>query len=280
MSGWWLSVPGGFSKSVLLDVIERTSALPYYAQLKEMLWERIRLNEWKAHDRLPSEAELCQRYGVSRTVVRQALTEMVQEGALYRQKGKGTYVAEPKIVEGLFQQLIGFHEEMALRRMKLVTHVLEQRLVTAEGRIAAALKIPVGEQVIRIVRLRIVEGVPTVLSTTFVPNSCCPGLLQHDLTNCSLYGTAENEFGLHISHGSRAIEVEKASVKEAGLLGIKPGQPLVLVESHTFLRDGSVFDFSVAKHRADRCRFEVQLVRTQRNLESLVNLVSPGPEAE
>lgn len=259
-----------------VDMIDYSSSLPYYAQLKALLWQKIRGNEWKAHDRLPSEAELCQRYGVSRTVVRQALTEMVQEGILYRRKGKGTFVAGPKITEGLFQQLIGLHEEMASQGVRLLTRILEQVLVPAEARIASSLNLSVGDSVIKLVRLRLVENTPIVLSTTFIPYHCCPSLLEYDLSDRSLYTTVEEEFGLQISHGVRSIEVAEASTKEANLLQIKPGQPLVLVESRTFLRDGRIFDFSIAKHRADRCRFEVQLVRTKTRLDSITQLVAAG----
>ena len=88
------------------------SHIPYYIQLIEALKEKISLGEWKVGDQLPSEPELCEIYGVSRTVVRQALREIELEGLITRRKGKGTFIAEPKISESLAQKLTGFYQDM------------------------------------------------------------------------------------------------------------------------------------------------------------------------
>lgn len=244
--------------------------LPYYAQLKNLLLQKIKTGEYKPHSKLPSESELCQFYGVSRTVVRQALSTLLHEGVIYRQKGKGSFVAERKFAERLFQNLIGFHEEMVDHGLQPVTQILEQSLLTADDYFATKLALDVGERIIKIDRLRFIEEVPLVLSTSYIPYKCCPGLIEHDLENQSLYKTLEVKFGLQISHGTRAIEVVEASTKEAQMLQIQPGKALVIVESRSFLKDGTLFEYSTAKHRADRTRFEVHLLRTSKNLESLV----------
>ncbi len=244
--------------------------LPYYAQLKRLLLKRIESGEWKPHSKLPSELELCQTYGVSRTVVRQALSTLLQEGIINRQKGRGSFVTEPKVTEGLFQNLIGFHEEMAARGMQPVTKVLEQTIINADDYLANKLGTNLGEKVMKIDRLRFIEENPLVFSTTYIPHSCCPGLVDIDLTRRSLYETLEVEFSLSISHGTRTIEVNEATAKEAKLLKIQPGKALLSVESRSFLVDGTVFEYSIAKHRADRSRFEINLLRTNKNIKSLI----------
>ena len=96
--------------------IDRSSHVPYYLQLKGALVEGIESGDWKSGDLIPSEAELGQTFGVSRTVVRQALNELSFEGLVVRQKGKGTFVAQPKIASrGLVQSLEGFYGDMAER---------------------------------------------------------------------------------------------------------------------------------------------------------------------
>src|SRR6188508_2533234 len=116
---------GGGSGSMSIDAgwaegqtMERATRVPYYAQLQEILAEQIRQGTWPPGHLLPSEAELCARFGVSRTVVRQALSELVHEGLIVREQGKGSFVAQPKISEGLVQRLTGFYEDMAQRGFK------------------------------------------------------------------------------------------------------------------------------------------------------------------
>jgi GntR family transcriptional regulator len=96
-------------------VVDQNSPIPYYVQVKEALRQRIQQGEWMRGDQLPVDLELCQMFGVSRTVIRQALNELVNEGLVIRRKGKGTFVAEPKIGESLVQKLTGFYQDMVDR---------------------------------------------------------------------------------------------------------------------------------------------------------------------
>jgi GntR family transcriptional regulator len=256
-------------ESVESNQIIPDDPLPYYAQLKNLLIKKIESGEWKPHDKLPSEAELCEQYGVSRTVVRQSLLNLFQEGVIYHRKGKGSFVAEPKLTEGLFQNLIGFHEEMTARGLQLVTQVLDNTVISADDFLMSKLGVNYGDKIIKIKRLRFVAENPIVISTTYVPYKCCPQLIHCDLSRQSFYKTIESEFGLQISHGTRTIEAAEASAKEAKLLNIQPGKSLLLVESQSFLKDGMIFEFSISKHRADRSRFEVHLLRTNKQIETL-----------
>jgi GntR family transcriptional regulator len=98
--------------------------VPFYAQVKKALQEYIENDGWRAGDQLPGEPELCRMFNVSRTVIRQALKEMEYEGLIYREKGKGTFVAKPKIDQSLVQKLTGFFQDMVTRGYTPVTKVL------------------------------------------------------------------------------------------------------------------------------------------------------------
>ncbi|MFZ3085954.1 MAG: GntR family transcriptional regulator, partial [Candidatus Hydromicrobium sp.] len=108
------------------NVIDHSSPLPYYFQLKELLVKEIKKGRLKPGQQIPSEFKLCEQFKVSRTVVRQAISSLVQNGYLNREKGRGTFVTKPKITENLFQNLTGSYEDMLTRGIKLVTKVLEQ----------------------------------------------------------------------------------------------------------------------------------------------------------
>ncbi len=243
--------------------IDFNSPVPYYYQVKEWVSSNIARGNLKPGEQLPSEAQLCQAFGVSRTVVRQALEDLVNQGLVYRQKGKGTFVARPKIREGLAQKLTGFYQDMVERGLKPVTKVLELKVIPASGPLAEHLRLKPGAEVINIVRLRYVNDEPIVYVTTYIPYASCPGLLTQDLSNVSLYALLEQKYGLEVARGKRTLEAIAATEQDARLLGIKPGDPIFLLQSTSYLGNGQPIEYYVAKHRGDRSQFEVELIRVR-----------------
>src|SRR3970040_2816569 len=120
----------------ILPTINFSSHIPYYIQLIDLLKDQIQDKKWAPGEQIPGKQELCDTYGVSRTVVRQALRELELSGVITRRKGKGTFIAEPKINEGLIQKLTGFYQDMVERGLQPVTRVLHQRLAPAARQMA------------------------------------------------------------------------------------------------------------------------------------------------
>lgn len=245
----------------LNTTIDRNSPVPYYAQVKAALREAIEHGTWKPGDQIPGEPELCRLFDVSRTVIRQALKEMEYANLILRKKGKGTFVAEPKIGESLVQKLTGFYHDMVDRGYTPFTQVLKQEVISASAKVAAYLGHEPGAQVIEIERLRGVENEPIALVTTYLPYTLCAKVADADLSAQSLYAFLETQCGLVIAHGKRTIEAVAATEYEAELLHIEPGAPLVLLDSVSYLDDGTPLEYYHALHRGDRSRFEVELVR-------------------
>lgn len=243
--------------------IDFDSNIPYYIQLVGLLKESIDKEDWQPGERIPSEPELCATYGVSRTVVRQALLELELEGLINRRKGKGTFVSARKINESLVQNLTGFYQDMIDRGLKPVTKVLVHEVQPASPKIAEHLGIEPGTDVFCIERLRYIEDIPITLVQTYIPYQLCPRLSEYDLSNKSLYSVLENEFGLVISHGRRTIEAVPAKQREAQLLMVEECDPLMLLNSVTYLEDGTPLEYYHAVHRGDRSRFEVELLRVK-----------------
>lgn len=245
----------------LNEKIDFNGHIPFYLQLKGFLQRRIAEGVWKPNDMLPSEAQLCSAYEISRTVVRQALREMEYEGLVYRRKGKGTFVAEPKILESLAQRLTGFHQDMAEQGLTTSDEVLFLGVVPADGKAADFLKLDAGVDVVKLRRLRYVEGKPIALVTTYLPASLCEKMLAADFRDQSLYTFLEKECGVVIDHGRRMIEAVVANEEEASLMGVKKGAPMVLLDSISYMEDGTPVEYYHAVHRGDRTRFEIELVR-------------------
>lgn len=240
--------------------IDRDSHVPYYQQLKQALTERIQRGELQPGDLMPSEAELGNRFGVSRTVVRQALNEMSHAGLVRRQKGKGTFVAQPKISSrGLVQSLEGFYQDMAERGVPVLTRVLEQAIEPAEGEVATNLALELLTPVTKLVRLRFVEDEPIVLVASYLPYELCREVIHADLEHGSLYAFLQEECGLQIGRGSRRIEAVGAGEREAQALQVELGAPLIRLKSVSFTPDGIALEYFDAVFRGDRSRFEVEI---------------------
>ncbi|MFV1949741.1 MAG: GntR family transcriptional regulator [Anaerolineales bacterium] len=241
--------------------IDRNSLIPFYIQVIDSLTEYIDNNHLPPGHQLPGEADLCQSFNVSRTVIRQALQELEYKGLIYKEKGRGTFVAEPKIHEGLFQELTGFYQDMVAKGHRPMTDVLKQEKVLATKKVAAFLDLTPGTAVIQIDRLRFINQEPIVYVTTYLPFDLCPALLDVDLSNQSLYAYLEQEHGLLIARGKRFLEAVIANQLEAELLKIDIGAPLLLLNSVSYLPDGKPIEYFHAVHRGDRSKFETELVR-------------------
>jgi GntR family transcriptional regulator len=256
------------------ESIDFNSNIPYYIQLIELIKAKINRGEWKPGQQILSEPELCEVFQVSRTVVRQALREIELEGLVVRKKGKGTFIAEPKIDEGLVQKLTGFYHDMLERGLNPVTQVLHQAVVPADKKVAEALQLPPETRVIEMTRLRSVNDEPIVLVTSYLPYALCPQVAEADFSYQSLYDFLERVCGLIIASGRRTIEAVKASDVEAELLQVEECDPLLRLESVSFLPDGTPIEYYHALHRGDRSRFEVELVRV-RELGDLRSPIAP-----
>ena len=240
--------------------VDPSKPLPYHTQVYLAL-ESIIQHELRSGDQLPGEPKLCELFGVSRTVIRQALDHLLRDGRIVRIMGKGTFVAESKIHEGIVARLTGFYEDMVEKGYTPVSRVLKLEALPASMKVAKRLGLEVGARVIELRRLRYVDDVPIQIVSSFLPFSLCPGVLEWDFAQGSLYAYLSDEYGLRIYQGRRTIEAVLATAEEGELLGIAAGSPLILLDSVSHLRDGRALEYYHAVHRSDCARFEVNLIR-------------------
>ncbi len=239
--------------------LNRDIPIPLYYQLKEILQESIKHAEKGAS--FPTELELCEQFDVSRPTVRQAIIELVNEGSLYRIKGRGTFIAEPKIQQDFLVALQSFSEEMQQKGLTPTTQVLDFRKIECDGHIAETLDIPVGSDVVQLERLRFVDAEPVVLVMTFLLANKLPDILERHFENESLYQIIEKEYGYTINRAVRTLEARIAGEYEAKLLNIKKNVPIQYIETVTYLRDNTPIEFSQAHYRGDRNTFTFELIK-------------------
>jgi GntR family transcriptional regulator len=243
--------------------VDRTAPAPFHYQLREQLRRRIVAGEWGAEEALPGEKALCEQAGVSRSVVRQALGDLVAEGVLVRRQGVGTFVAPPKITEGLAARESGFYEDMVQRGHEVTTTVIAARLEPATPQVAADLELPRDTDVAVVVRVREVDGIPTVYVESRLPADPFAELLELELGRHSLYAVIEERYGIRAGRSRRTLSAAAAEAPIAKLLDIRPHDPLIVLDSVSFSDvDGKPFETYRAYHRGDRTRFEVELLRS------------------
>ena len=247
--------------------IDRDARLPFYEQLKQLIMREIARDTLEPGHLMPSETGMCQHYGVSRTVVRQAVGELVNEGVLQRLRGKGTFVAKPKFSEQFMESTVGFFEDMTSHGHSVTSTVLSIDLIAAAGHVRQLLGLQPGSHCIEIVRLRAVNGEVVAFTRSYI-NRADSQMLEHlkaaDLSTASLYRVLEGTFGLRIETGHRSIEAKVAHGTMAKMLEVSPGDLVLYIESAGHDRSGAVVECFQAWHRADRMRIEMDVVRNNR----------------
>ncbi len=239
--------------------MDRRSPVPLYYQLKEIFRSWIISGEFGENGRFPSESELQERFGVSRMTVRRALSELVNEGFLIREQGRGSFVVRPRVQDQL-RRLTSFTEDMQLRGLATESRILDFRLVHDEE-VARKMEIPQDEELVQLRRLRLVEGEAIAIQNAFIRHRFCPGILERGLLEGSLYKTLEESYGLRLGRAIQTVEAKPADEYEARLLALEIGQPVLVLERLTFLADGNPIEYVRSIYHGDRYRFTVELVR-------------------
>ena len=257
--------------------IDRRAPVPMYHQLKRRIIDDISRLEMRPGDLLPGEHKLCEQFGVSRTVVRQALSQLEHQGVIERVKGKGTFVAHQKTPESLVHTLTGLYEEMAARGGHVRSEVRRQEVVPADDEVADALGVAPGAPVVVIERLRFVNDEPWSWTTTYLPHEVGVLVLQDDLRDQSLYALLAAH-GVRAVRGVRSAEAASADEEQAALLRVSPGQALLVLRSVGYDENDRTMEYFVAYHRGDRSRFEFQL-RASSTDESTASLHHTGLQA-
>jgi GntR family transcriptional regulator len=235
------------------------SKIPLYQQLYEQLEGRIRSGQWKPGDRIPPESELITQYEVSRITVRKVLDMLVAEGLLVRERGRGSFVASPKLEQGM-TTIVSFTDDMRQRGFSPGTRIIFMGLVPAPRAIADALSVPEGEELARIDRLRLADEQPMCVEESFLIHRHLPGILEHDLVNDSLREIKHREYGIRWSRARQTIQAVPAAPEIARLLSVKTGAPLLFFDRVTFSQDNVAMEYLRIYYRADRYILHNELV--------------------
>ncbi len=242
------------------EKIDKTVPIPLYFQLKELILSEIKAGVYKKGDLIPTEKEISDAFQISRTTVRQAITELVQEGWLYRVKSKGTFVSQPKISQDYIRRIESFNSQMYRLGMVPGTEVLElsvKRGVEAGDKVLRALELSEQDSVIFLYRKRMADGDPIVTAKTYLPFKECEFLLEHDLLKEQLYSILSEREETKIFRIERTVEAIEARAEDVRLLGMKRGKPIQYFVSVGYNAYGKPIEYTLSRYRGDRSTFQV-----------------------
>lgn len=229
------------------------AGVPQYRRIEHALRERIA--RLRPGAELPSDAELCAEFGVSRMTARNAMQRLAEEGLIVRLPGRGSYVAQPP-VHRRADQLMTFSREMQRRGRVPTSEVLAREVRPASAQEAATLGVDPEEPIVSVRRLRLADGVPIALERAVLNRSVADVVMSADLVRGSLH-EALARAGHVLRRGTGTITAEPASGEDAGLLRVGGGEPL-LVERRVILdSQGRRIEATESRYAADRYALDV-----------------------
>lgn len=245
-------------KVIFENELDVQSQVPLYYQLVVIIKRCINAGILLPGDLLPSELELCEKFAISRSTVRQAFSALESEGLVLRQRGKGTFVSKPKLRRSL-NNLYSFSAEMRGLGLSPESRILDFETILPTPDLVGRLRIASDEPVFKIVRLRYADAEPLMIETVFIPRKICPELSEELLASHSLYQTIREKSGMKVTHAVESYEATIMDKNEAELLHAKPGSCAFFVQRLSENDAGEIFELALILVRGDRCRYEVEL---------------------
>lgn len=240
------------------ETINKNTPIPLYFQLKSIILKYIHEGKLKPGDAIPTEMELAQIFDISRTTIRQAITELVMEGYLTRIKSKGTFVQKPRIRQEYIRSVHASHEHIRQQNMVPRTKILELYETKADDEIAEELKIAPGTPVIKMMRLRFANEDPILYTENYL-SMLAKDILNVDMEKCGLFEFLDRKNETRITKSVRTLSAVAANEEDARLLNMQVGEPIQLSKSISYNQDNIPIEYAIVRFRGDRNIFTVEL---------------------
>lgn len=215
--------------------VDRGSKEKLYVQIYSIILEKIESGKWPPGTQIPSEDELCRIYNVSKVTVREAIQELVREGYLTRQQGKGTFVAysvphlgivmRTRLSEDMYGEGVTIKKEILERGVKKPSEDIQTSLMTEDN-------------IYYILCKKVVDGEPYI-EESFIPLFIVPDIANKDILNSSLYDLIEENSAKKIFKVTQTIEATSVKEDTAIILEMKGGSPALIVSRILNSSDGS-----------------------------------------
>lgn len=242
-----------------VTAVDPDSPVPLYHQIEEDLRRLITDGDIPPDAVLPPEIVLSEAYNVGRHTMRMALSRLVTDGLITRRAGRGTIVLrQPDRDQFLLDR--SFTQQMADMGRKARTRVLELRNDTITDAAPKAFAEHIGEPCLVLRRLRFGDDEPIGIQRSIILTQRCPDLHTHDFNESGLYDILARAYNLTIRTIQHTITATLSDAMQADFLKIGTGDPLVVVNTTTFLANGDLFEHTTSYYRADR--YEYSMIHT------------------
>ena len=236
-------------------MIDKSSPIPVYYQLKNDLISKISEGIWKAGDCIASERELCEIYGVSRMTIRQAIGELVQEGILLRVKGKGTFVCEQTFKQ---KDMISFTEIIKQMGKSLRSELVEFEIIETPEDFSDIFSL---DKLYKITRKRIVDEECVALERVYIPVDYC-GYIDEEMLKGSLFKILE-DFGYKVDYSQSSIVSVIMDNELKELFDVNNQVPMLKIVSKTYDLNNKLIFLEEAIYRSDKFILEVNISRRE-----------------
>jgi GntR family transcriptional regulator len=248
----WLSLSSGVEVTV-----DRDSPLPLYYQLKQLLVERIKRGDWRPGDMLPTEQQLQEQYQLSRTTVRRAFRELEIESLITRYRGRGSFVAKPKVTHSP-ERPYSLTNFLIQQGMRPGWQVLSAEWVPASEEVANRLQIEPGVQVYCLRRLRLANDEPIGYHIAYVSPVFTDAIDESALTEGGSLRYLRSQNHLDGSYADRILESVPAGEEESRLLGVERGAPMLLIRRLVISQQGQPVEDFRGIYRGDRFQYHIR----------------------
>ena len=244
--------------SVSLELDPSRRDAPLYRQVQKAIAEHIAAGRLSPGEQLPSERNLCERFGISRVTARRALVSLVQEGLIEASPGRGWFVSEGPLSEPP-NMLLSFTAMARSRGLEPSARVLKHDVRDATMDEAELLQVAPGAQVLELERVRLLDGLPVAVDHCLIPLAHCPALAEADFTSASVYDILRTQASLAPTRAECTLEATAVGPAVASLLGLEVGAPVLVSRQTTFAQHGEPVESSRLVYRGDRYRFRTTL---------------------
>src|SRR3984885_4500916 len=231
-----------------------------YSRVETVLANEITDCDLRVGDQLPTEDSLVARFEVSRITVRRAIQNLVSRGLVEIRRGKGTFVAAPKITQEL-TELSGFVEDMQAIGRKPTARVMSKEVVLADTTVARHLALTKGERVVRIRRVRLADGIPISFDETYLPLEIGRKIITNNLKVEPIFSLLERKYDVPLFEAEYKLEAVAAEAEVAAALRVKQGSPIFRIERTSYSKGNRPVDYEKLYYRGDLVRFVTRLAR-------------------
>lgn len=238
-------------------MINKNSATPLYTQLVEILIENI-TKKMNSNDKMMSEREICQKFNVSRTTVRLALTELESLGYIYKRHGRGTFVSGTVKERKNLMDNYSFTDHMRQLNKKPKTIVVTFEVEKADPRIAKQMGLKEGEEIYRLERIRLADSKPMMFEISYIPVYLFPGLTKERLLNKPMYEIFRDDYKQPVKIADEEFSASIVSDEEAEMLEVNTFSACLRIQRISYNQQNIVIEYTNSVARSDQFVYKVR----------------------